>query len=112
MINKIGIGYNIRQIIYRIKLFKITDEKIYADIFTTHIKNVEEEYYDDCLFAFLGNYYDCPIIDAPFLNEKESLHSETYPPRKLRSLLGLLRCLLRQGNGPQAEDKRRICGNF
>ena len=76
MINKIGIGYNIRQIIYRIKLFKITDEKIYADIFTTHIKNVEEEYYDDCLFAFLGNYYDCPIIDAPFLNEKESLHSE------------------------------------
>lgn len=73
MNKKIEIGYKIRQIIYRIKLFKITDENIYADIFTSHIKNVEEEYYDDCLFVFYDNYYDCPIIDAPYLNEKEPL---------------------------------------
>ncbi len=74
--SKIKIGYDIRQIIYNAKFYKDTRDDEYIDLFISNLKCIEKDIYDDFLYAFCDNYYYCPIIDAPYLNEDEISYTD------------------------------------
>lgn len=69
-IDKLKISYEVRYRTYLGRKYKKTEYPEYVKLFEEFLGVIEEKKWDDnALYLFYKNYYDCPIVDSPFLND-------------------------------------------
>ena len=85
-IDKLRISYEVRSITYLSRKHRKTEYPEYVKLFEEFIGVIEEKKWDDnSFFLFYKNYYDCPIVDSPFLNDDyENFQEEEEYVKQLR----------------------------
>ena len=75
LINKVRINYTIRRIVYNFRKYK-SKSSDYLAIFEAFIKDIEDNNWDENqLHLFFDGYYNCYVIDSPYL-KKDNAHME------------------------------------
>ena len=70
LIDKLVISYVVREKLYFNKKYEKTEYPEYVKLFEEFLTEIELRKWDeDELYLFYNNYYDCPILDSPYLND-------------------------------------------